>query len=191
MDRHVALCPPQVGQAGEGSSEAAPEGAPALEGSQQLLLPRLHVPALRCLAIVIAEQVQQPVDEQQLHLAGPGMAVAGCLLAGPLQGNGDVTQVGGALLQHDRGWLTLLPHAEGDDVGGLVASQVLPVEDPDPLIVGQDDTNLAGFGPLQRQDPAGKAPQAGQARSFQPGRLDPDLHLVAHRVASCGRPSLG
>ena len=93
--------------------------------------------------MVVADQMQQPVREQERYLAFEVMAVGSGLARGGVERDDDVTEQPGqaAVLPIARWWVEL----EGEYVGGPILGSVRPVEFADGRVVRQVDAEFCSL----------------------------------------------
>jgi len=98
------------------------------EQGEDFPLTRLHAHGFCFSAtfVVVAEQVQYPVQEQEIEFPLEGDSRFSRIALGSVGGNNDIAE---------QPWLDACAfpflHGEGDDIGGLVAAQIVAVNDPD------------------------------------------------------------
>jgi hypothetical protein len=102
--------------------------------------------------VVVADEVQEPVDHEVGDLAREGPPGGSRLRSGRLDRDVDLPEkeVAGPV-----GEIAGLGERKGEDVGGVVGLEEIPVQDPDPRIVGEDERYR---GARKAQDPE-RAPE--------------------------------
>ena len=141
--------------------------------------------------MVVAQQVQDAVDDEQVQLLCGGVALLAGLGIGARVGDDDVAQVAAGPRRGDKGSVSPLG-GKGEHVGGRVHLQKVTVQGLNALVVGENQGQLARA-PFVAQHGPGRSPQALLRNQIHKRRchlhldLDLNLNLIPHTTTS--RPS--
>src|SRR5207245_7290333 len=146
-----------------------------LQPSCERALPPLHPTRLgRRALVVVAEEVEEPVDQEPVRLASERLAALRRLAPGGIDRDHDVAEepVGRPT--------RALALREGEHVGRAVAPAPAPVERAHLAVGDQDDGELGPAQPKAAQQPTRVPPEPRRERGrTPPARVRRDLHLTA------------